>query len=68
MCPEFWKGFSEGIDVFHRNERAPRVSSERSRPADEVKRDISCGKRRRVGGGWWPVGLLINAYLNTLLS
>ena len=69
MCPEFWKGFSEGIDVFHRNERAPLYSSEWSRPFHEVKRDISCGKRRRVReGGWVSLGLVINAYLHGLFT
>jgi hypothetical protein len=70
MCPEFWKGFREGIDVFHRNERAPLYSSERSRPFYEVTRDISCGKRRRekAGGGWWSLGLVINAYLHGLFT
>ena len=70
MNDSFWQGFASGMDekVFHRSKRAPMVSSERSRPLAEGPRDASCGKPSRGAPGWWPVGSLINTYLNTSSS
>jgi len=73
MNEYFGRGFTAGLreserqGVFHRSERAPMVSSERSRSLGAGPRDTSCGKRRRGAGEWVPVGLLINTYLNTLI-
>jgi hypothetical protein len=65
----FWQGFTSGMNegVFHRSERATLYSSERWRRLAEGTRDGSCGKPSRGASGWWPVGLLINTYLNTLM-
>jgi hypothetical protein len=48
--------------VFHRIKRARSDSSERSAVLDGVAADNSVVN---PVGGWWPVGLLINTYLNT---
>jgi hypothetical protein len=63
----FWRGFASGMNegVSHRSKRAPMVTSERSRSVAESPHDASCGKPSRGAPGWWPVGLLINTYLNT---
>jgi hypothetical protein len=70
MCPEFWVGFREGIDVFHRNERAPRIQARGPGFVPHGTRDISCGKRRREkdAGRWVSLGLVINAYLHGLFT
>jgi len=66
----FWRGFASGMNegVSHRSKRAPMVSGEGSRPRAKGPRDTSCGKPSRGAPGWWPVGSLINTYLNTSSS
>ena len=66
----FWRGFISGMaeGVSHRSKRATLFSSERSRLRAEGQRDTSCGKPPRGAAGWWPVGLLINTYLNGLIA
>ena len=70
MNDAFWQGFASGMNqrVFRRSKRAVVVSSERSRSPAAGPRDASCGKPPRGAVGWWPVGLLINTYLNSLTS